>query len=126
MPGRRKSFPCGHRGYGSKCHACEAEAREREQRQRIRAERQALFDADPIDLSHLPDPIVQKAREVIQALAAGAPWRRLGGRKLNNEPGIIRFPLGYSYRLVCRQTAGGIVPLKAMSHEKYNTASFAS
>lgn len=126
MPRRKKTFPCGHRGFGSLCHACrdKERAREREDmaRRETRAAKQAVLESSPIPLDGLPFQVAEKALEVIAAVTAGRPWQEFRGKKIESRRGLrIVVPLGWSYRLLFRWEAdGGLVPEEALSHETYN------
>jgi hypothetical protein len=130
MAPRKKTFPCGHRGFGQFCHRCADEAaararREQEARARstARASWESTFDADPIDLRCLPRrALVLRARQILAAIAGGADHRSFGGKALvNSGGGYISVPLGLRYRLLFRhQPGGGLTPYGAFSHETYN------
>ena len=76
--------------------------------------------SDEVDLSHLPRKSVLKARQVLADLKAGESLHRLRGKRLSFDRTLMRFPVGYRYRLVCRQGANGVLPLGVMSHEDFN------
>jgi hypothetical protein len=133
MPRRKKTFPCGHRGFGSRCHACEdaERAREREEAERQRAidarraekeAKAAVLGAAPIPLDGLPDAVQRKALEIMAAVAAGRAWQEFKGKKIEARRGPrIVVPLGWSYRLLFKWNGGGgLVPEEALSHEAYN------
>jgi len=133
MPRRKKAFPCGHKGFGSLCHACDdakrarerAEAERREAIEARRAEKDAkaaVLEASPIPLDGLPAGVQQKALDVIEAVAAGRPWQDFKGKKIDSRRGLrIVVPLGWSYRLLFKWNGGGgLVPEEALSHEAYN------
>jgi hypothetical protein len=129
MARRKKTFDCGHKGFGSYCHACRADqeradrdARHDARRRAERAAWTASFDRDPIDLRGLPRHVVEAAREKIAALEDGAKWQEVGGKKVG--PSTISVPLPSWYRLVCLYDDGSVVPVDAMSHESYNTIDF--
>ncbi|NET34857.1 MAG: hypothetical protein F6K19_23005 [Cyanothece sp. SIO1E1] len=121
----RKRFACGHRGFGQQCHRCaKVKAQKRAKLSERRAQRQqwqATFAQDPIDLGKLPCRIVLKAREVLAALAQGRGYWQLAGKRLNPTRDIIRIPVTYRYRLLCRDNGRSLVPLKVVSHEDYNS-----
>jgi hypothetical protein len=127
MPGHKKTFPCGHRGYGQYCHRCmqeikqeiEEEKKERERRRR-RIEWQKKFADDPINLRHLPKHVVKKARKKIQLLRSGAGFRRLDAKRMQHSRNWIRIKLGNSWRLMARDVGDRIVPVEVLSHEDYN------
>ncbi len=122
MGRRRKTFDCGHQGYGRYCHRCrqkeEARAREAERRQ---AWRERLKD-DPIELGHLPRHVVEKTRAVLEGLRHGRDYTDYRGKRMHYDRTVISIPIGYSYRLICRDDPErGLVPVEALSHEAYNT-----
>lgn len=133
MPRRKKTFPCGHRGFGSVCHACEDATRAREraetERQRAaearreeKAAKAAVLESSPIPLDGLPEVVQRKALEVMAAVTAGRPWQEFKGKKIESRRGLrVVVPLGWSYRLLFRWNGGsGLVPEEALSHETYN------
>jgi hypothetical protein len=89
-------------------------------RRAIRQHWNRQFLADPIPLRHLPKPIVIKTRLVLAALASGTPPAELNGKRFQFDRTLLRIPISYRYRLLCRWRDGQIVPLKVMSHEDYN------
>jgi len=120
----RKRFACGHRGFGKYCHRCaDAHIRKQkqlQQRQRKRQTWQKLFEADPIELKHLPKSVIKKARTVLSALAQGQHYWQLSGKRLNMARNIIKIPVTHRYRLLCRDDGKTIMPVEVMSHEDYN------
>ncbi|MGD1943140.1 MAG: hypothetical protein ACFB0G_17735 [Leptolyngbyaceae cyanobacterium] len=133
----KKRFACGHRGFGQTCHCCAARqpqlakqsqrlAENRAQqmaKSRQRQQWQATFAADPIDLKKLPRRIVLKARGVMAALETGINYWELSGKRLESMRSIIRIPVTYRYRLLCRDDGRSLIPLKVISHERYNAIS---
>ncbi len=81
---------------------------------------QQRFAADPIDLTHLPKPIVLKTRQILAALEQGVSPAQLQGRRFSFDRTLLRIPVGYRYRLLCRWYCDRIVPLQVLSHEAYN------
>jgi hypothetical protein len=120
MPGRRKTFPCGHTGYGQFCHACVEKTRKAEQARSEREAWESAFESDPIDLRGFPKRIVLKAREVLARLAAGETWGALGGKLLRHDRTVVSIPVTREYRLLCRFAASTITPTRLESHEDYN------
>lgn len=121
MPSRRKSFPCGHRGFGAFCHHCEQQRRLQARREAQRRATIEAHGADPIDLRGFPGPVVERTRAILRRLEAGVPWRDVQGRRLRSNRHIIRIPIGRDYRLLVRQSRGRpLVPLRLLSHEDYN------
>jgi hypothetical protein len=120
----RKRFECGHRGFGQFCHCCADRRKKREEivllrrQKRVRIQ-QAKAD-DAIDLRHLPRAIMEKARRVLGMLEEGSSWVGLGGKLFHFDRSLMRIPVGYRYRLLCRRDQSGITPLAVMTHEAYN------
>ena len=129
MPKRRKkTFPCGHKGYGQVCHRCAQVLAEKEkQQQELDAKRQekvqweATFEGDPIDLRALPTHVVLKAREIIAGLEAKQNYREFKGKRLRHDRFVISIPITRNYRMICHDGDGGAVPKEVLSHEEYNT-----
>ncbi len=145
---RRKRFSCGHLGFGRFCHHCDrvvhidatlplttkigplSKLQPRSRRvwkaaahQKTKRRWQASFAHDPIDLSHLPKPIVIKTRCILASLDRGVSPKQLRGKRFNFDRTLLRIPISYRYRLLCRWLAGQIVPLQVLSHEAYNPIS---
>ena len=120
----KKKFPCGHRGKGKFCHRCAQEKEREKQQERVRLEKRRWresFDADPVDLRKLPEVgLVKKPREIIHGMAEGRPYTDFQGKRMNHDRRIISIPVGRSYRLMYRDTAGGPVVSELLSHEEYN------
>ncbi|MBD1847425.1 hypothetical protein H6F89_29300 [Cyanobacteria bacterium FACHB-63] len=91
----------------------------------LRAKRkwQHQFEHDSIDLKHLPKPIVVKTRRILDLLNRGVAPGELKGRRFNFDRTLLRIPVSYRYRLLCRWQADRIVPLQVMTHEAYNAIS---
>jgi hypothetical protein len=120
----RKRFECGHRGFGRFCHCCADGKKKREkmvlgQRQK-RVRVQQVESNDAIDLRHLPRAAMEKARRVLGMLEEGANWMGLGEKLFHFDRSLMRIPVGYRYRLLCRRDQSGITPLAVMTHEAYN------
>ncbi|WP_245939851.1 hypothetical protein [Stenomitos frigidus] len=81
---------------------------------------QQSFAADPIDLTHLPKPIIIKTRKILAALDQGVPPAQLQGKRFSFDRTLLRFPVTYRYRLLCRWYVDRIIPLQVLSHEDYN------
>ncbi len=127
MPKHRKTFPCGHRGFGQTCQHCRQIEQQRQQLEVFKAKQhqakqawKASFQDDPIDLRGLPAHIVQKARQVLTALANGSDYRQFRGKRLHYDRAVVSIPLNYDYRLLCEELEGKLVPRRVMSHEEYN------
>lgn len=127
MPRRKKTFPCGHQGYGQTCHRCaqtraardKAELERAEKRQK-KQEWEASFAEDPIDLRNLPDHVVIKARSIIAGLRTSRNYREFGGKRLRHNRFIISIPVTRNYRMLCRDYGSFLVPEEVLSHEEYN------
>lgn len=125
---QKQVFACGHRGFGQWCHACAAQRsaqpafQEHRDRPQLatRQQWQATFQADPIDLTHLPKQVVAVARRQISFLAAGGAYRELGGKRLKGNRSILSIPVTQHYRLLCHITSHQITPMRVLSHEAYN------
>lgn len=127
MSRRRKTFPCGHKGYGQTCHRCVQEQLAREttleslvQRRQQKQEWEASFAADPIDLSALPAHVVVKARTIIDGLENQKNYREFGGKRLRHNRLVISIPITRNYRMICRVEGNVTVPQAVLSHEEYN------
>jgi|GEM_PF-363797 len=140
----RKKFSCGHLGSGQACPHCKQVVQVDEsqapdpQSPPLKAQPQPRrlwqttgqsttkqqwrqnFAADPIDLTHLPKPIVIKTRQILTALAQGVPPAQLQGKRFSFDRTLLRFPVTYRYRLLCRWYTDRIIPLQVLSHEAYN------
>jgi hypothetical protein len=137
---RGKTFPCGHKGKGQHCQRCAAQsapakspspvahasASEKASEAKLdpkldKAEWEAAFSADPIDLHDLPTPkLVLRAREILEAIGRGAPWHQFNGKRLQHDRTIISVPLGRRYRMLFRTDGGSPQPVEVLSHESYN------
>ena len=118
---------CGHRGFGQYCHRCSDIAH---RKQTIAQESHILrnqwletYDHDPIDLRHLPKPIVLKAREILAKLAQGTEYYKLQGKRLIwTDRNLISIRVSRSYRMLIKDCGNNIFQnLKVLSHEAYNT-----
>jgi hypothetical protein len=81
---------------------------------------QQSFASDPIDLTHLPKPIVIKTRQILAALNQGIAPNELQGRRFNFDRTLLRIPVTYRYRLLCRWYTDRIIPIQVLTHEAYN------
>lgn len=127
MPRRKRTFACGHKGYGRKCHRCEQERmaqekveREISQKKQKKLEWEATFCNDLIDLKGLPDYVVVKARSIIAGLTDNKSYREYGGKRLRHNRFIVSIPVTRNYRMICEDYGSYVVPQKVMSHEDYN------
>jgi len=122
MPRRKKTFPCGHTGFGQTCHRCQQKDKVREEKKQQKQEWESTFAEDPIDLSSLPIHVVVKAREIIAALESQKNYRNFNGKRLRHNRWIISIPVTRNYRMLCRDQGKGsmLVPQAVLSHEDYN------
>lgn len=120
MPRRKKSFPCGHKGYGQICHLCAQKSAVLEQKRQQKQEWESTFAHDPIDLRDLPIHVVVKARTVISALQAHKPYTEFGGKRLRHDRSIVSIPITRNYRMLCRDCGNVLIPQEVLSHEDYN------
>jgi hypothetical protein len=123
----KKTFACGHRGKGAYCHRCVQEAKlaeelktEQEERRKKKRGWNHAFGRDPIDLRGRPEIVVKGARRLLNELRQGGNWISMGGKKLQGDRSLVRFPLPMQYRLLCELTEDGLVPVSVLSHEEYN------
>lgn len=138
---QQKRFRCGHRGFGRFCHRCIRSSHQPSPEpttlvatpqsqiaRRWKTTKQAIakrqwqqsFTHDPIDLTHLPKPIVIKTRRILASLNQGMAPGQLQGKRFNFDRTLLRIPVSYRYRLLCRWQAGKIIPLQVLTHEAYN------
>jgi len=139
---QRQRFPCGHLGVGHTCQryrpvvqvdesqvSHQTEPRLHTPPRRVwqatgqpttKQQWQQSFAADPIDLTHLPKPIVIKTRQILAALDQGVLPAQLQGKRFSFDRTLLRFPVTYRYRLLCRWYVDRIIPLQVLSHEAYN------
>ncbi|BFM38804.1 hypothetical protein [Synechocystis sp. LKSZ1] len=120
MSRRKKLFPCGHKGYGQRCHLCAQKEQQQEQRKQEKEDWQLTFTADPIDLRHLPKNVVLKARQILAGLANHQDYRTFHGKRLRHDRFIISIPVTRHYRLLCRDQGHQVTPEEVISHEDYN------
>ncbi|NET58434.1 MAG: hypothetical protein F6K47_20445 [Symploca sp. SIO2E6] len=120
MPRRRKTFPCGHKGYGQTCHRCQQKDKVREEKKQQKQEWESTFAADPIDLSSLPIHVVVKAREIIAGLESQKNYREYNGKRLRHNRWIISIPVTRNYRMLCKDQGSLLIPQAVLSHEDYN------
>ena len=121
----RKRFACGHRGFGQYCHCCadrEAARRKKAELRRERKEqrRQEETIVAGVDLRKLPKMVMQKAKQILGWLRDGVHPGALGGKQFGFDRDLLRIPVGYRYRLLCRREGQGFEPLEVLSHEAYN------
>ena len=120
MSRRKKTFPCGHKGYGQTCHNCEQLLRVREEKKQQKQEWESTFATDPIDLTNLPAHVVIKARTIIAGLQGEKNYRDFGGKRLRHNRWVISIPVTRNYRMICHDCGNLLVPQAVLSHEDYN------
>ncbi|MGL5035209.1 MAG: DUF7682 family zinc-binding protein [Microcystaceae cyanobacterium] len=120
MSRRKKTFPCGHKGYGQICHSCAQQQAEQAQKRQEKEDWQATFRQDPIDLRDLPKNVVVKARQILQGLENHQDYREFHGKRLRHDRFVVSIPVTRNYRLLCRDQGAFLTPEAVVSHEEYN------
>jgi hypothetical protein len=120
MSRRKKTFSCGHKGYGQICHRCAQKQIELEEHQKIKQEWKQTFRFDAIDLTNLPKNVVLKARNIIHALEKEYNYHSFHGKRLRHDRLIVSIPVTRNYRLICRDLGNFLLPQQVVSHEDYN------
>ena len=120
MVRRKKSFPCGHRGFGQKCYRCAREYAVAVQKQQLKQDWEASFKQDLIDLRNLPKNVVLKSRYIIKKLSEKPDYRQFHGKRLRHNRFVISIPINRNYRLLCRDRGQFLSPEAVISHEDYN------
>ena len=120
MPRRKKTFPCGHKGFGQVCYRCAQKQADWEEKKRHKLDWEKTFDRDPIDLRNLPRNVVIKSRRIVQKLQESSDYRQFQGKRLRHDRFVISIPITRSYRLICRDCGQFLSPEAVISHEAYN------
>ena len=120
MTRRKKTFPCGHKGFGQICHRCVQAKTIFEQKQKLKRDWEASFNQDLIDLRKLPKNVVIKSRHIIQRLLKEPDYRIFHGKRLRHNRFVISIPINRNYRLLCRDRGHFLSPEAVVSHEDYN------
>ena len=120
MSRRKKSFPCGHKGYGQRCHRCAQARVALEHKKQEKNTWEDKFGKDPIDLRTLPKNVVLKTRKILKGLANQKNYREFYGKRLRHDRLVISIPVTRHYRLICRYQGNLLVPEAVISHEEYN------
>ncbi len=120
MSRRKKTFLCGHKGYGQACHRCAQLDKAREEKRQQKQEWESTFAQDPIDLKELPAHVVVKARMIIAGLESHKHYREFGGKRLRHNRRIISIPVTRNYRMICHDHGNFLIPQAVLSHEDYN------
>ena len=117
----RKSFPCGHSGFGRYCHQCRQQQRARQAKAEYSRAWKERFHDDTIELRHLPQPIIKKTRKILRQIERGASAHEIGGRRMKRNRSVFSVAVDYRHRLVCLDDPeDGLVPIEALTHERYN------
>lgn len=120
----RKTFPCGHTGKGQYCHRCRNKEIALARKVAVRAVRKSrewlAEETVGVDLSGIPLYVAEKAAEVMQGISTGVAYTKYRGKRLYDNRTVISIPLGWSYRMLCRDTGGALRALCVLSHEDYN------
>jgi hypothetical protein len=121
----RKWFSCGHRGFGKYCHCCAQREVQQQVKAAVRREEKQRRKQEKMlgdwDLSKFPKAVFGKVQAVLGKLIQGVHPAVLGGKQLGFDRNIMRIPIGYRHRLLCRREEDGIKPIELLSHEDYNT-----
>jgi mRNA-degrading endonuclease RelE of RelBE toxin-antitoxin system len=72
------------------------------------------------NLLKFSEAVRDKVRDLVTQLRDGVHPGALGGKRLMFNRGVVRIPVGYRYRLLCRWDKNGIEPMELLSHEDYN------
>lgn len=93
----KKRFACGHRGFGQYCHRCaNHQVRKRAKtdlKKSQKAQWEATFANDEIDLSGLPTHIIGKTRRVLAELSQGTHYWEVSGKRLQMMREVCGFRL---------------------------------
>jgi len=93
------------------------------QRKASREERSQQKRFNGFDLSMLPKAMIKKAKSILGKLTQGVHPGALGGKQFQFDRNLMRIPIGYRHRLLCRRKDDGIEPVELMTHEDYNSIS---
>ncbi|MDM7993442.1 MAG: hypothetical protein QUS11_09025 [Candidatus Fermentibacter sp.] len=130
MAAQRNTFPCGHRGKGTRCHICEQierERREKEEKRCVRTmekeARKVSLEGGPEGIEKMPAAVQDATLKIVRLLEAGTRWFTLGGKRLKGEGynTIISVPLPSYYRLICREAGARLEIVEVMSHQDYSS-----
>ncbi len=120
MSGHKKTFQCGHKGFGQICHRCLQEERNEYEKKTEKQDWRDSFDGDPIDLSSLPAYVVLKARNIINGLQTFQDYREFHGKRLRHDRLVVSIPVTNNYRMLCIDRDGTLEPRQVISHQDYN------
>ena len=122
VAGRKKTFPCGHKGKGQYCHRCE----QNEVAKKVRQKKEDMWNErlrlSPVEITHLPRKVAEKVMNVIDGLLDGRSYHEFNGKRLvtMGQREVIRIPIGWNYRLICRANSGGMEFVEVITHEEYH------
>jgi len=120
----RKTFPYGHVGKGQYCHRCHQKELAMAERVAARAVKQdRLKKAEEIvgvEMDALPLHVSEKAAEIMRDIRSGTPYTNYHGKRMDQDRTVISIPIGWSYRILCRNMNGQLKVAKVLSHEEYN------
>lgn len=122
MPRRTRQWPCGQKGNGRYCLRCAQERARREREQAGKSAWHARLANAPVALEHLPQHVAERVLAIIERLECGAGYWEFKGKRLRamGARQIVSIPVGWSYRLICREQAGRLEYLEVLTHETYN------
>jgi len=122
MAGRKKVFPCGHRGKGRYCHRCKQDEERLSKRKEAKYAWKKQVLSLPLDLEQLPRDVVKKVMKVVEDLEKSGSYTDFKGKRLVHigQREVISIPIGRSYRLICKDTGGSLEYLEVITHETYN------
>ena len=122
MSGKKKLFPCGHRGKGKFCHRCKEEGHLKLESRRIKEEWKETLSRAPVQLNDLPRDVAEKSLMVIQGIETGKSHIEFKGKRLvaMGKRGVISIPIARKYRMVCTDKGGMLKYIEVISHEIYN------
>lgn len=114
---RKKTFECGHQGFGQYCHLCKQKSKEK---QPIETAKHCL-QKHGVESCELPQKVLLRAAKIVEELITkNVPYQNFKGKRFNWDRNQISIPLPRNYRLLCQEVNGDILPKKVMTHEAYN------
>lgn len=130
MAAQRNTFPCGHRGKGTRCHICEQIGKERcekEELRRVRASEKAAWrqslENGPKGIEKVTADVQEATLKIVRLLEGGTGWFSLGGKRMKEMGArdVISIPVCGSYRLICREDGARLEIVEVMSHQDYSS-----
>lgn len=94
-----------------------------EKQKHLRDEWYETYSYDPIDLRHLPKPIVLKVRAILKKLAQGTEYYKLQGKRLIGiDRDLISLRVSRGYRMLLQDCGNNTFqPVRVLTHEAYNS-----